>query len=176
MSAESNEQVKQSQADTGDSVALDWGFLVRTARATLVTGAIISLFVSVYYSPLVGGRYLVFATWSIFFFAMTALIIKYIMFEGKPATGMLYVVLKILSLAAMVAVNMVYWPMADAAGAIDRPAFMAMIAGIATPFGVLVLRAFSLLLDAERKGKRFQLPGMPQAQSTTFKSQAGKTN
>lgn len=126
---------------------LDWTFLRGTAVATVVALLLITLFSSVFSIPW-GARYFAFSIWSLVFFSLTALILKSLMFDQKRARGMLFVGLKVLWLMALLLMSFA-WPIE---GADIRSHGIAMVAGITTPFAVVVLRALGFLIGAQRKG------------------------
>lgn len=129
------------------ALPLDWGFLRRTALATLVTSFLVALFGALNHSPVWGGRYLVFALWSIAFFACSAMIFKNLLFEKNRVGGMLWIAAKLFCLVALMVIPQV-WPM-------DGPEFrahaFAMFAGVTTPMAVLVLRVLGRLMEARGK-------------------------
>lgn len=127
---------------------LDWTFLRRTAAATVVISLLIALFSSVYYSMAWGGRYLAFSIWSLVFFSLTALILKSLMLDQNRVRGMVFVGLKVLWVMALISIPFV-WPIE---GADVRSHGIAMVAGITTPLGVVVLRALGFLMEPRRKG------------------------
>ncbi|MCH8332565.1 hypothetical protein IIC65_01415 [Candidatus Sumerlaeota bacterium] len=126
---------------------LDWTFLRRTAAATVATLLLVALIGSIY-SIAWGARYLAFSIWSLVFFSLTALILKSMMFDQNRVRGMLFVGLKVLWVMALISIPFV-WPIE---GADVRSHGIAMVAGITTPLGLVVLRALGFLMEPRRKG------------------------
>lgn len=128
--------------------ALDWGFLKRTALASVVTTLLVALFSAYYYSPAWGGRYLVFAVWALVFFSLTGVIFQQLAFSTRRAVGFIYIMAKLAWMAVMFVILMV-WPPNTEKGQAE---VVAMLLGVSTPLIVLVLRALGFLMEASRKG------------------------
>lgn len=127
--------------------ALNWAFLERTVRSTVITAALVALSVAVYVAMAVGARYLFFALWSLAFFSTTGLIFKNLLFNRSRLKGLAAVFAKLGLLVAVYAVLWA-WPIQ---GDLARAHMIAMIAGITTPMAVLVLRAIGWVTEQNRK-------------------------
>lgn len=145
--------------------ALDWSFFRRTLNSTAAASVLVGLNISYYdYPGSAGVRYMMFALWATFFFALTALIFQSIFTGPRPWRAAGFAALKIGSLALMCWINFIAWPV-EASG---RLHVGAMIGGVATPFLVLLLRALGLLMDAGSPA----LPRRAKAQSHTGKAES----
>lgn len=130
--------------------ALNWAFLERTVRSTVVAATLVALSVAVYVAMDVGARYLFFALWSLAFFSTTGLIFKNLLFNRSRIKGFAAVIAKLALLVAVYAV-LFAWPIQEHNA---RPHMIAMVAGVTTPLIVLVLRAMSWAMDQNKKERR----------------------
>lgn len=127
--------------------ALNWAFLERTVRSTVVAASLVALCVAVYVAMDVGARYLFFALWALAFFCTTGLIFKNLLFNKSRIKGLAAVAAKLGLLVAVYAVLWV-WPIQ---GEHTRAHMIAMVAGVTTPLVVLVLRALGWAMDQNKK-------------------------
>lgn len=128
--------MQKSASRSSAPAALDGAFLKRTVVATLIAALVVALGLAVYHSPQAAGRYLIFAWWSVGFFTLTGLILRQMVIARNRKAALGFIVLKLLSLAAIFGV-MIFWPIGEAT---RRAEGLAMFLGIATPFFVLILR------------------------------------
>jgi hypothetical protein len=115
-------------------LALQSPFLRRSVRSTLVTLALVGMTVAVYWSRGWAIQYVASGLWTLGFLILTPLVMKALMFDGRPLTGLGLLMLKIgwLGLAVALAVaGREQW--------VWRP--LALVAGVTTPLAVLTLRA-----------------------------------
>jgi hypothetical protein len=115
-------------------------FIRRTVGATLLTLALVALNVAVYKSPMWAGWYLGAGLWALGFFALTPLIVKTLVFEGRAGAGLGLIALKLAWMGLLLGVC-VAGGSADAA----RLQYSALIAGVTTPLAVVTLRALGSL-------------------------------
>lgn len=150
----------QTRSTPPTAPALNWAFLERTVRSTVVTASLVALSVSVYHSIPVGARYLFFALWALSFFTATGMIFKYMLFNTSRIKGLSVVVAK-LGLLVLVYAVLFGWPIPGSEH--ERAHMIAMVAGVTTPLVVLVLRALSWAMDQNRlerrRGTRAAAPG-----------------
>lgn len=125
---------------------MDWGFLARTARMTVVAALCFGLTGGVYLGPAWGGFYLFFALWALGLFSLTALILRSLDHKWR-ALGLTALKLPCLGLAFVafkVAMDL------PPAGRIDRVLGIAIFAGVVTPLLVFVLRALGVVSETLR--------------------------
>ncbi len=128
-------------------LGIEWAFLRRTGIATVATVLLIALFSAVYYDLAWAARYVFFGLWSITFFASSAMIFKYMLFERRRALGFASIALKLATLV-VAALVLLFWRVPEQ---LVRAHSLAMLFGILTPFIVLILRTLGLMMEISRR-------------------------
>ena len=126
-------------------------FIRRTITATLITLGLVALTAGVYWSLAWAGWYLFAGVWSLVFFALTPLILKAFLSDGRPFLGLGLVGLKLLWLGLMYGAG----NLAIGSGLSGVLVAGAFFGGVTTPLVVVVLRVLGAYSTAgKREGPR----------------------
>lgn len=129
---------------------LDWRFLKRTLIASIVAAVMVGWGLWLTAGWEVGARYTLSAVWAAFFLSMSGAIFYCFMVANRKGPGMLAVAAKFGSLILIYLAMQVWWPLEQGPG--QRPELLALVAGLSTPFIVLVLRVISRIAFVVQNG------------------------
>ncbi len=121
-------------------------FIRRTITVTLITLGLVALTAGVYWSLAWAGWYLFAGAWSLVFFALTPLILKAFLSDGRPYLGLGLVGLKLLWLGLMYGAG----TLAIGSGLSGVLVAGAFFGGVTTPLVVVVLRVLGAYSTAGR--------------------------
>ena len=130
-------------------VALESRFLRRTFWASVVTMVLVALNVAVYINPVWAGWYLVAGAWAMVFFTLTPLILKELLFDRRRGRAIWLVAAKLAWMGLMVGICMV-GSRSEAGGKVFGTA---LVAGITTPLGVVLLRTLGAAMSRPAAGQ-----------------------
>jgi hypothetical protein len=128
-------------------VALEGGFLRRSALASIVAALVVASMAALYFDPLWGWQYLLTALWALVFYTLTPLILKALMFDGRTLLGLGLMVGKLIWM------GLIFWVISGWATAGDSRGVVVtgVLAGILTPLAVVSLRLIGRHLSGPQR-------------------------
>lgn len=134
--AEGKERTGKSATPAIAFTALRTRFLRRTVTATVLTLVLVAMTATAYGYPRWGGYYLFMGLGTLLFLGLTPLVLKAMLFDRRPAVGLLLIGAKVILLLVMF-VALDAWSRREPGRLLLGTA---LVAGGVTPLAVVVLR------------------------------------